>query len=277
MSDEYPIPDACLPRSRMNILGVGVHTIRMADAVDAMACWIENRTKTQVVVCPIYTLMLCQHDAELHHILDLAHLVTPDGMPLVFLGRLMGHRPIERVYGPDLLLAFSQRAAQAGYRYFLYGGAEGVADRVASFLLRQYPGLRIAGTYSPPYRELSDAETAKVQQLINAARPDVIWVGLGSPKQDKWIARNRSGMSAPIMIGVGAAFDLIGGRIAQAPRWMQRSGLEWLFRLMTEPRRLWRRYLIYNPLFLIQISLQLLGLRRIPLRGSGSADESSQP
>lgn len=273
MSDARKGQEPCASHPRMNILGVGVHAIRMVDAVNTLACWIENRVKTQVVVCPVYTVMLCQEDAELHHILDAAGLVTADGMPLVFVGRLMGYRNIERVYGPDLMQAFCQHASKKGYTSFLYGGAQGVAENLASRLTEQYPGLRIVGTYSPPYRELTGRETAEIADMINTANPDVVWVGLGTPKQDKWIAGSREHINAPVMIGVGAAFDFLGERVLQAPRWMQRSGLEWLFRLIVEPRRLWRRYLVYNPLFIINIILQLIGLRRDHL--SSPAHEES--
>jgi N-acetylglucosaminyldiphosphoundecaprenol N-acetyl-beta-D-mannosaminyltransferase len=276
MSDQKTGQGPCAAYPRINILGVGIHSIRMIDAINVMACWIENRVKTQVVVCPVYTIMLSQQDAELHQILDSAGLVTPDGMPLVLLGKLMGYSEIERVYGPDLMLAFCERASKSGYTSFLYGGAEGVAEQLASRLIKQQPGLRIVGVYSPPYRDLSDTEAAEVQSMINAANPDIVWVGLGTPRQDKWIAGNREYINAPIMIGIGAAFDFISGRISQAPRWMQRGGLEWLFRLSMEPRRLWRRYLVYNPLFLINIVLQLLGLRRDGLRNP-IKKESDQP
>jgi N-acetylglucosaminyldiphosphoundecaprenol N-acetyl-beta-D-mannosaminyltransferase len=255
----------CASYPRMNILGVGVHAIRMADALDCLACWIENRVKAQAVVCPVYTVMLGREDPELGRIIAAAGLVTPDGMPLVFVGRLMGYRNIERVYGPDLMQAFCERASRMGYRSFLYGGAPGVADQLAASLTGRYPGLRIVGTYSPPFRDLTPDETVEVRGLINAAEPDVVWVGLGTPKQDKWIADNQEQINAPVMIGVGAAFDFLGNRVRQAPRWIQRSGMEWLFRLAMEPRRLWRRYLIYNPLFVAGILMQLLGLRRYDL------------
>jgi len=264
----------CPTYPRMNILGVGVHAIRMADALEILSCWIEQRVKAQVVVCPVYTVMLGREDAELGRIIASAGLVTPDGMPLVFVGHLMGYRDVERVYGPDLMQAFCQRAAQAGYRSFLYGGAPGVAEQLAAVLTQRYPGLNIVGTYSPPFRELTPQETAEIRAQINAAQPDVVWVGLGTPKQDKWIAANQPHLDAPVLIGVGAAFDFLGSRVRQAPRWVQRSGLEWLFRLATEPRRLWRRYLVYNPLFIAGILMQLLGLRRYELAGGEPADSA---
>lgn len=263
-ADHNQLPCQSFPR--FNILGIGIHAITMADAVETLTCWIESRVRAQVVVCPVYTVMLCQQDEALHHVLDHAGLVTPDGMPLVLLGRLLGRPQVERVYGPDLMLAFCDHAARSGYRHFFYGGAQGVAEQLAATLTARFPGLQVAGTYSPPFRDLTTEESAEVRRIINDAKPDVVWVGLGSPKQDLWIASNREEIEAPVMIGVGAAFDFITGRVPQAPRWMQRSSLEWLFRLVTEPRRLWRRYLIFNPLFVLLVVLQLLGLRRGPER-----------
>ncbi len=194
-------------------------------------------------------------------------MTTPDGMPLVWLSRLHGRRHVSRVYGPDLLIAVCQESIRAGYRHFFYGGAEGVPEALAAALLRRFPGLVVAGTYSPPFRPLTPEEDEQIVAMIDRARPDIVWVGLGAPKQEYWMAEHVGRLEAPVMVGVGAAFDFHSGRKKQAPRWMQRSGLEWLFRLLTEPRRLWRRYLINNPLFLWLVALQLLGLRRYPLDG----------
>lgn len=257
--------DPCPRPERTNILGVGVSAINMQQALDQIACWIERRERTYVVVCPVYTVMMCQEQPALRRIVNRAGMVTPDGMPLVFLSRRLGQPHVGRVYGPDLMLAFSEVAARRGYTSFFYGGAEGVPERLAEVLCARLPGLRVAGTHAPPFRDLTDEEDDAVIEMINAANPDVLWVGLGSPKQDYWMARHRDRLNVPVMIGVGAAFDMHTGRIPQAPRWMQRSGLEWLFRLAAEPGRLWRRYLIYNPLFMLYVALQFAGLRRLPL------------
>ncbi len=247
---------------RINILGVGVSAINMNRALETITDCIEQHRRCYIVVCPVYTVMLCQSRPDLRGVVNRAALVTPDGMPLVFISRWMGYKQVERVYGPDLMLAFSQIAAVRGYSSFYYGGAEGVAARLGDELARRFPGLRVAGAYSPPVRKEGEPEDPAIIQMINAAGPDVIWVGLGSPKQEYWMAHHRDHLSAPVLIGVGAAFDIHTGRVAQAPRWMQRSALEWLFRLLQEPRRLWRRYLLYNPLFVILVLLQLVGLRR---------------
>jgi N-acetylglucosaminyldiphosphoundecaprenol N-acetyl-beta-D-mannosaminyltransferase len=246
---------------RANILGVGVSAIDMAQALDQMAGWIDRRTLAYVVVCPVYTVMQCQKDPDLRSIVNRAGMVTPDGMPIVFLSRRRGHPRVSRVYGPDLMLAFSEMAAERGYTNFYYGGADGVPEALVNHLTRRYPELRVVGAYSPPFRELTAEEEDAVVEMINLAAPDVVWVGLGSPKQDFWMARHRERLNAPVLVGVGAAFDFLTGRVPQAPRWMQRSGLEWLFRLAIEPRRLWRRYLINNPLFIAQAILQQTGLR----------------
>lgn len=261
--------DPCARPARVNILGVGVSAVNMTLALEQIACWIEQDMRAYVVVCPVYTVMQCHEKPDLRALVNRAGMVTPDGMPIVFLCRRLGYPAVSRVYGPDLLLAFSEMAAQRGYTSFYYGGAEGVAARLAEVMTSRFPALRVVGTYSPPYRDLTPEEDAAVVEQINAAAPDVVWVGLGSPKQDYWMAAHRDRLRAPVLIGVGAAFDFLTGRVRQAPRWMQRSGLEWLFRLITEPRRLWRRYLLYNPLFVFYVSLQLLGLRRLPLDEEG--------
>jgi N-acetylglucosaminyldiphosphoundecaprenol N-acetyl-beta-D-mannosaminyltransferase len=220
--------------------------------------------------------MESQRDENLRRVLNSAGLVTPDGMPLVWLSRLHKFKHVERVYGPDLMLALCERSVSKGYRHFLYGGVEGVPERLAGVLQRRFPGLRVVGAYSPPFRPFRDEEDERVVQMLNEADPDIIWVGLSTPKQERWMADHVNRVTSPVLIGVGAAFDFHSGRKKQAPRWMQRSGLEWLFRLVTEPRRMWRRYLINNPLFVLLVMRQLLGLKRYPDPGSPLAPNSSQ-
>jgi N-acetylglucosaminyldiphosphoundecaprenol N-acetyl-beta-D-mannosaminyltransferase len=247
---------------RINILGIGVSAVNMDQALDRIAAHIVQHQPTYVVVCPVYTIVLSQRDPMLRTAVNRAGLVTPDGMPLVFLSRRMGYPHVRRVYGPELVVAVSEMAAARGYSCFFYGGAPGVADDLARVMAWRFPALKIVGTYSPPFRASPVEEDEAVIQAINEAGPDIIWVGLGSPKQELWMARHRERLTAPVLVGVGAAFDFLTGRVPQAPRWMQRIALEWLFRLLTEPRRLWRRYLIGNPLFLYYLFLQLTGLRR---------------
>jgi N-acetylglucosaminyldiphosphoundecaprenol N-acetyl-beta-D-mannosaminyltransferase len=249
---------------RANILGVGVSALNMAMALEIIEGWIERREPHYVCVTGVHGVMESQRDGELRRIHNRAGLVTPDGMPLVWLSRLQGFHHVERVYGPDLMLALCERSAAKGYRHFFYGGAEGVPEQLASVLQKRFPGLQVAGTFSPPFRSLTADEDDRIVQMINAAAPDIVWVGLSTPKQERWMAGHRERLTAPVLIGVGAAFDFLTGRKPQAPHWMQRAGLEWLFRLLTEPRRLWRRYLYHNPRFVLLVLLQLLGLRRYP-------------
>jgi len=237
----------------------------MSQALDQIACWIAHRIPTYVVVACVNDIMHAHRNPVLRRVTNAAGMVTPDGMPLVFLSRWMGYPHVDRVYGPDLMLAVSAMMAERGYSSYYYGGAEGVPEMLAEKMSARFPGLKIAGTYSPPFRSLIREEDEAIVEQINAANPDVIWVALGCPKQTIWMAEHRPRLKAPVLIGVGAAFDFHTGRIPQAPRWMQRRALEWLFRLGTEPRRLWRRYLISNPLFVLYVALQITGLRRIPL------------
>jgi N-acetylglucosaminyldiphosphoundecaprenol N-acetyl-beta-D-mannosaminyltransferase len=194
-------------------------------------------------------------------------MVTPDGMPLVWLSRLWGNPSVQRVCGPDLLPACCARGVRTGLRHFFYGAAEGVAGRLAERLRSRFPGLAVVGTYSPPYRPLTAAEDEEVVQRINDAEPDIVWVGLSTPKQERWMAAHVGRLSAPVLLGVGAAFDIHAGLVPRAPGWIQRTGLEWLFRLGAEPRRLWRRYLINNPAFVWHVALQATGIARYEMEG----------
>jgi len=250
---------------RVNILGVGISAINLQNAIDAVEGWIARVERHYVNVCTVQTVMECRRDARLRRIVNESGLSTPDGMPLVWLSRLHGYRDAGRVYGPDLMLALCERSATTGHRHFFYGGAPGIADRLASRLIDRFPGLVVAGMHSPPYRPAEADEDPAVLDAINAAAPDIVWVGLGTPKQDYWVSRHRSKLSAAALIAVGAAFDFHAGVLRQAPRWMQRSGLEWLFRLAQEPRRLAFRYLVYNPMFVGKVALQLMGLRAYEL------------
>jgi N-acetylglucosaminyldiphosphoundecaprenol N-acetyl-beta-D-mannosaminyltransferase len=244
---------------RANILGVGVSAINMAMALRAIEGWIARREPHYICVTTVHGVMESQRDEELRRIHSAAGLVTPDGMPLVWLSRLMGFRHVERVYGPDLMLAVCQRSAEWGSRHFFYGGGPGVAEKLVARLQSRFPGLKLAGTYSPPFSPLTPEEDRAVVERINAAQPDIVWVGISTPKQERWMAAHVGRLSAPVLAGVGAAFDFQAGMKRQAPRWVQKNGLEWVFRLLMEPRRLWRRYLINNPWFLWLILRQVLG------------------
>jgi N-acetylglucosaminyldiphosphoundecaprenol N-acetyl-beta-D-mannosaminyltransferase len=247
--------------SRANILGVEVSAIDMEITLNTIEAWIARHEPHYVCVTGVHGVMESHRDEALRRIHNAAGLVTPDGMPLVWLSRLMGFPHVQRVYGPDLMLAVCERSARQGYRQFFYGGAPGVVEKLATRLQSCFPDLQVAGLYSPPFRSLSPAEDAAVVEHLNAASPAIVWVGMSTPKQERWMAEHVGRLSAPVLIGVGAAFDFHAGVKKQAPQWMQKNGLEWLFRLLMEPRRLWRRYLINNPWFLWLVLHQALTKR----------------
>jgi N-acetylglucosaminyldiphosphoundecaprenol N-acetyl-beta-D-mannosaminyltransferase len=242
----------------------------MAQALTAIDGWIARRESHYVCVTNIHGIVESQRDPDLRRIHNAAGLVTPDGMPLVWISRLRGFTHVQRVYGPDLMLMLCQRSVEQGYRHFFYGGGERVPERLAANLQRRFPGLRVAGVYSPPYRPLTDEEDERIVRCINNAGTHIVWVGLSTPKQERWMAKHVGRLEASVLIGVGAAFDFHVGLKKQAPRWMQLGGLEWFFRLATEPGRLWRRYAVNIPTFLWLCLLQTLGLRGFHLEAPGA-------
>ena len=247
--------------SRANILGVGVSSLDMPAAVATIEQWISRREQHYVCITSVHGVIESQYDESLRCIHNNAGMVTPDGMPLVWVSRMMGFHRTSRVYGPDLMLAVCERAQQRGFSHFFYGGGPGVPQRLIERLSRLYPALRVAGSYSPPFRQLTPEEDRHVVEQINSSGADIVWVGLSTPKQERWMAAHVEKLNAPVLVGVGAAFDFNAGLKRQAPQWMRKSGLEWTFRLATEPRRLWYRYLKSNPTFLLLIGMQLLGLK----------------
>jgi N-acetylglucosaminyldiphosphoundecaprenol N-acetyl-beta-D-mannosaminyltransferase len=249
--------------ARADILGVGVSAIDIPSAVDTIARWIAEGRQKYVCVTGVHGLMESHRDPALREIHNRAGLVTPDGMPLVWIARAMGFRGISRVYGPDLMLAVCERSIASGWRHYFYGGAERIPELLARRLSERFPGLRIAGCYSPPFRVLSRAEDEALVERINAAAAEIVWVGISTPKQERWMAAHVGKITAPVMIGCGAAFDFHAGVKRQAPRWMMRAGLEWAYRVATEPRRLGPRYLVNNPMFVGLMLRQLV--RRIVL------------
>jgi len=251
-------PAEALPDRRVDVLGVRVSAIDMGLALAHIETWVERRSQHYVCVTGVHGVMEAQHDPELLRIHNESGMTTPDGMPIVWSGRLAGAGWMRRVYGPELVTALAAVASARGWRLFLYGGKERVADLLADRLCSAHPGLEVVGTYSPPFRSLSPGEESEVDATIDRARPDVLLVGLSTPKQERWMAAHAGRVEVPVMIGVGAAFDLLTGQVRQAPRWMQVCGLEWLYRLAQEPRRLGPRYLKANPAFVVNI------LRRRP-------------
>jgi len=233
-----------------DVLGVKISALDPFKAEEIIAAMIARRQKGYVCVAPVATVMDCQENPGYRQVINNADLVTPDGAPIAWLGRLAGHKAARRTYGPDLMLQLCDHGRALGWKHFFYGGTPGVCDKLEHCLKVQFPGLNVVGKFSPPFTAQAERLGQDVLGLINAAQPDIIWVGLGAPKQDFWNVLNRSELDAPVLIGIGAAFDFLSGMKPQAPRWMQTLGLEWLFRLCCEPRRLWRRYLVGNTHFL---------------------------
>lgn len=248
----------------VNILGVKVSAIDMSMAIEMIDHWIKNRESNYVCVRDVHGVIACQDDDSFRRIHAEAGMVTPDGMPLVWMSHLLGYRKVDRVSGADLMAAACEQSVAKGHSHYLLGGMPGIADQLSTKLAERYPGIRIAGTHCPPYRDPSDAEDRRIVETINQAEADIVWVGLGSPKQERWMAEHVGRIDAPVMLGVGAAFDFLNGTIDRAPYWMQRSGLEWLYRLIKEPRRLWRRYILTTPRFIPLALMQITGARKFP-------------
>jgi N-acetylglucosaminyldiphosphoundecaprenol N-acetyl-beta-D-mannosaminyltransferase len=242
---------------RFRVLDVSLCALSLADTVSIVLAWIAGRERHYLSVCTADTILQCHDRPELAAVVNAAGLAVPDGMPVVWLGRMRG-LPVGRVYGPDLMLALLEAGRASGVRHYFYGGTPPLLESLQKRLHLRFPWLVIAGSWAPPFRPLTQAEEQEVTDRINAARPDIVWVGIGTPKQDFWVAQLRSRLEAAVLIPVGAAFNFHAGTVRQAPAWMQRAGLEWLFRLGMEPRRLWRRYLLGNPRFAFLVLKQLL-------------------
>jgi N-acetylglucosaminyldiphosphoundecaprenol N-acetyl-beta-D-mannosaminyltransferase len=250
-----------------NVLGVRVSAVNLKSATDRIEAAIAQGRKEYVCVRDAHGVIRCQKDAKLRAIHNRAFLVTPDGMPLVWALKRAGYTDSDRVYGPDLMLSVFEAGEPKRLRHFLYGATEQTLERLQTRLLEKFPQAQIAGAYAPPFRDLSQPEEADIAERINRSKADVVWVGIGSPKQELWMAHMRSRLNASMLIGVGAAFDFHAGLKRQAPKIIQRSGLEWAFRLACEPRRLWRRYAVTVPSFLLLSVLQRLGVRQFPTDG----------
>jgi len=246
-----------------SLLGVRVDAVQIADTIARMEEWITRRKACHfVAVTDMHSIMEAQHDDGFKEMLSGADLVVPDGFSLVWMGRRKGFALRSRVCGPELMAAFCEQTAQKGYRHFFYGGAPEVAADLGARFAARFPGLIVAGTYCPPFRLLTPEEDREVAEAIESSRADIVWVGLGAPKQDRWMFEHRKRLSVPVLIGVGAAFDFHTGRVPRAPAWIRDHGFEWLFRLAMEPRRLWKRYLVYGSQFALLVALELLGLKK---------------
>jgi N-acetylglucosaminyldiphosphoundecaprenol N-acetyl-beta-D-mannosaminyltransferase len=258
-----PIPETAPPRA--NILGVGVSAVNMGEAVRIAVDAARAGRRGYVCVTGVHGIMESQKDDELRRIHNRSLLTVPDGMPTVWVGRAQGHRAMGRVYGPDFMRAVCRSSGEHGLTHFLYGGQPGVADALSERLQADFPGLRIVGADTPPFRPLDAAEERALAETVARLKPDFFWVGLSTPKQERFMAAYLPRLDVRVMAGVGAAFDVNTGRLQDAPAWMKRAGLQWLHRLAQEPGRLWKRYLIIIPQFLYRIALQLTGLRRYGL------------
>jgi N-acetylglucosaminyldiphosphoundecaprenol N-acetyl-beta-D-mannosaminyltransferase len=263
----FPNPLNPRPMPRTNILGVGVSAINMEDAIRLSDSLIRINGRGYVCATGVHGIMEAQADRAFRDILNRSFITTPDGMPMVWIGRFLGFERVSQVTGHDYMLELCRLSIGRGYRHFLYGGAEGVAGHLAAELVRRIPGLQIAGTYTPPFRPLNLIEEVELRALVAEAKPDVFWVGLSTPKQERFMSDYLDKLNVKLMVGVGAAFDIHTGRIKDAPRWVKNIGMQWLHRLLQEPRRLWRRYLINNPLFIWNISLQFLGFAKFTIDG----------
>lgn len=253
----------------VNILGTEIAAVNPGDVVALLRQWIGGeRFGRYVCVTGVHGIMEGLRDENVRLVHNEADLCVPDGMPLVWVSRLRGHRDTRRVYGPDLMLAALALAEKEGLTSYFYGGGPGLAERLREEMLARFPALKIVGTHSPPFRDLTGEEQDEVLERINALEPDLLWIGLSTPKQEKLMSAFRLRVRAKVMLGVGAAFDFNAGTLPQAPKWMQASGLEWFFRLCMEPRRLWRRYMRNNPSFLFHLLLQALRLRSYPTHGT---------
>jgi N-acetylglucosaminyldiphosphoundecaprenol N-acetyl-beta-D-mannosaminyltransferase len=249
---------------KMNILGINMDCLSYKDLHRVCREWLSDKTTRSHsmalvnVNCCVSALL----DRRLPPLYNNADIVGVDSMPFLKWARAFYKKDCDRFYAPDLMLEVSSKAKEYGYTFFLYGGSPGAPDKMEEYLRQRYDGIKIVGKYSPPFCALTEEEDAAACDMINQAKPDFLWVGLGSPKQDFWISEHREKIRGTIMVASGATFDFFSGRIKQAPQWIRNAGFEWLYRMMKDFRRLWVRYTVYNVIFLVMFALQLIGLRR---------------
>lgn len=266
-----PVDLDLIPRA--NVLGVGVHAVNMPVALEIIESAIAERRRGYVCATGVHGVMEVRRDPALASVFADALLVVPDGMPTVWMGRAQGLPKMERVFGPDLLLAVAGRSEVTGWTHFLYGGGTGVAQELRDVLTRCFPSMNIVGTYTPPFRRLTGEEELTLIGELDRLQPDIVWVGLSTPKQERFMAEYLPLLNTTLMIGVGAAFDFHTGRIADSPHWVKKCGLQWLHRLIQEPSRLWKRYLLNNPRFLLEAGLQLASVKRYELQTSADGPQ----
>lgn len=262
-----PLEAPSVPRAEdiptREILGIPIAMTDYAETMDVMDGMVARRERGYVCAVAVHAVMVAHGDPEMRDALQRSTLTVPDGMPLVWAANMLGENLPNRVYGPELMRRYSDRCAERGHRVWLYGGRDqGSLVQLALKLRQRHPGIKIVGGYAPPFRPLTGEEEDAICTQIDEARPDVLWVGIGVPKQEKWMAHLRERLDVPVMCAVGAAFDFHADRISQAPPWMQERGLEWTYRIAQEPRRLLPRYLYYNPRFMLAFGRQLARERR---------------
>ena len=251
------VPTVASPAfARVDVLGVGISAIDPTDALCEVPCLLQSGAQSYVCLTGVHGVMEAQRDSQLRRILNEAALCLPDGMPTVWLGRAQGHRQMARVYGPDYMVELCRWSVGHGFRHFLYGGKPGVAELLRERLTLRFPGIQIVGSYTPPFGALSEAQEQELQTHVADCKPDILWVGLSTPRQERFMAEHVGKLDVRLMAGVGAAFDIHAGLVTDSPDWIKRCGLQWLDRLRKEPRRLWRRYLKNNPAFVWEIGLQ---------------------
>ena len=229
----------------------------MNRAIELAESWIATRKSAYICMTGVHGVMEAQSNPHLRNVLNQAFINAPDGMPMSWVGWLQGQRQMDRVYGPDFMTNLCRISVNKGYRHYLYGGQPGVAQELKAALQKRFPGLQVVGTCTPPFRSLTQEEEVRLLDDVQSANPDILWVGLSTPKQECFMAEYVDRLRVPLLVGVGAAFDFHTGRIDDAPAWMKRAGLQWLHRLFQDPTRLWKRYLLNNPAFLWRIALQL--------------------
>lgn len=255
-----------MKKGLLNILGIRVHPVNIPESLSKIARLIENRQKGYITVTGVHGIMESQRSDTVKVAHNASFLTVPDGMPLVYIGRAVGYKDMRRCYGPDLMLAIMEASVQNNYTHFFYGGKDGVAEALKQAMEERFPGVRIVGTFTPPFRPLDENEKTALITRVERLKPNIIWVGLSTPKQELFMHEYMPLLAANLMVGVGAAFDFHTGQIKSAPPWMQKIALEWFYRLLQEPRRLWRRYLINNPLFIWNFTLQQLGLKKYEMK-----------
>jgi len=264
-----------LQHPRVNALGILVDALDMHTALSRVHQLLRGKSNAYICVAGVHGVMEAHRNADLFRVYRDAAVTVPDGMPLVWLGRMQGHANMERVAGPDLMLEIFRNPQFAGVRHFLYGGDIGVAEELKTNLQARFPWTNIVGTFTPPFRELDKGEEQDVITTINSLSPNIVWIGIGCPRQELFMARYVQLLNTRLMIGVGAAFDYHTGRIRDAPDWVKHAGLQWFHRLMQDPRRLWRRYLRNNPAFLWHIGRQMISdLRREPVETARRAQRA---